>query len=60
VNTRTGRARKVTMRIDLSSHDWDILRSHPGGRLVLRMSFRRKFNGHVLRVNRTIEPENRP
>lgn len=50
----------MTRRIDLSSKDWDILRSHPNGRLVLRMSFRRKFNGHVLKVTRTIKPENRP
>ncbi len=51
---------KVTVTINLGFRGWQILRAHPKGRLRLFTSFRRDFNHHLIKVERTITPANRP
>jgi hypothetical protein len=56
----SGGARTAKITIQLSGRGWRILRRNPAGTLVIHTSFKRKFNGHVIRTSRPIEPENRP
>jgi hypothetical protein len=50
----------VKVTIHLGSHGWLILRHNPKGKLSLTTAFRRKLNGHVLKVARLLRPKNRP
>jgi hypothetical protein len=56
----TGRARTVKVTIHLHGRGWRILKRNPTGQLVIHTGFKRKYNGHVIRTSRPIEPENRP
>jgi IPT/TIG domain len=53
-------AKRVTVTIHLGARGWRILSRNPTGQLVIHTAFKRKYNGHVIRCSRPIEPDNRP
>ena len=56
----SGGAHTATITIQLGDRGWRILRRNPTGTLVIHTSFKRKYNGHVIRTSRPIHPDNRP
>ena len=50
----------VKVTIHLGKKGWTTLRHNREGKLSLLTTFKRKLNGHVLKVTRPIKPKNRP
>jgi hypothetical protein len=53
-------AKTATVTIKLGKKGWKTLRKNPKGKLSLVTSFKRKLNGHTLKVTRGIKPKKRP